>query len=115
MTWRMDWRGSGLCKDPGSGDALYGRGQRKAARELCNRCPVRLECLAAAMKTRQPYGVWGGLTEPERRKLRRAFPEILDWSMALKEVVAGRTTSERLDALLYPTRQPWQKQVERTA
>ena len=42
-----------------------------AAKEICSICPVRQECLAYALSTRQPYGVWGGLTAGERRRLVR--------------------------------------------
>lgn len=37
---------------------------------VCARCPVRRECLDFAMATGQHDGVWGGLDEKERRKLR---------------------------------------------
>jgi WhiB family redox-sensing transcriptional regulator len=41
------------------------------AKEICARCDVRLECLEYALTTKEPYGIWGGLTEVERRaKLR---------------------------------------------
>lgn len=33
------------------------------------RCPVRAECAAHALQVREPYGVWGGLTEDEREEL----------------------------------------------
>lgn len=36
---------------------------------VCQRCPVRMMCLAVALCTGEPYGVWGGLTEDERRKV----------------------------------------------
>jgi WhiB family redox-sensing transcriptional regulator len=41
------------------------------AKKLCVRCPVRKACLGFALTTRQDYGIWGGLTEDERRILRR--------------------------------------------
>lgn len=41
------------------------------AKEICATCPVREECLEFALLTRQEDGVWGGLTETERRRLRR--------------------------------------------
>ena len=37
------------------------------AKRICARCEVRAECLDYALDTREPYGVWGGLTESERR------------------------------------------------
>jgi len=38
-----------------------------AAREVCKGCPVRLECLAFALRTGQ-RGIWGGMTEAQRRR-----------------------------------------------
>lgn len=40
-----------------------------AARRVCRRCPVALECAEASMGER--YGIWGGLTPAERRRARR--------------------------------------------
>ncbi|GAC1375553.1 MAG: WhiB family transcriptional regulator [Acidimicrobiales bacterium] len=41
------------------------------AKSVCATCPVRDECLEWAIQTRQEDGVWGGLTDTERRRLRR--------------------------------------------
>jgi WhiB family redox-sensing transcriptional regulator len=67
-----NWRQQSACRDldpniffPASdGDA----GQAKA---VCASCSVRQECLEYAVATRQDDGVWGGLNETERRRLRR--------------------------------------------
>ena len=56
----------------GSGPALA---QIAAAKAVCARCPVRDACLRYAVTTGQGYGIWGGLTEDERRGLR--YPEQL--------------------------------------
>ena len=45
------------------------------AKAICAACPVREECLEYALLTRQDDGVWGGLTETERRRLRRRLRE----------------------------------------
>ena len=45
--------------------------QQTAAKAVCHRCPVREVCLRWALETGQDFGVWGGLTEQERRRLRR--------------------------------------------
>jgi WhiB family redox-sensing transcriptional regulator len=37
------------------------------AKAVCVQCPVRRECLAFALRTHQTYGIWGGMTEEERR------------------------------------------------
>ena len=46
--------------------------QIEAAKAVCQLCDVREECLQWAMATEQEAGVWGGLSEDERRALRRA-------------------------------------------
>lgn len=45
------------------------------AKAVCATCPVRLSCLAEALNTnpRGDHGVWGGLTEGDRRRLRRVL------------------------------------------
>ena len=42
-------------------------------------CPVRVECLAEALDNRINWGMWGGLTERERRKILRENPEVTGW------------------------------------
>jgi len=39
------------------------------ARSICGVCPVKGQCLDYAMEIREPYGIWGGLTESERRTI----------------------------------------------
>ncbi|WTL15424.1 WhiB family transcriptional regulator [Kribbella sp. NBC_01505] len=46
--------------------------QTEAAKRICAQCPVRAECLAWALESGQDAGIWGGLTEVERRHLRQA-------------------------------------------
>ena len=47
--------------------------QIAAAKEVCDHCAVRPECLDFALVTNQESGVWGGATEEERRRLRRSW------------------------------------------
>ena len=72
-----DWRHSASCRghDPelffpvgNSGPALA---QIAEAKEVCHRCPVAAQCLAWALDSGQDYGVWGGMSEQERRALKR--------------------------------------------
>ena len=51
-----------------SGPALA---QIADAKLVCNRCPVTTECLSWALNTGQDSGVWGGMSEDERRALKR--------------------------------------------
>ena len=46
-------------------------------------CPVRSECLAEALDNRIEWGVWGGMTERERRQLLRQRTDIRSWQTVL--------------------------------
>lgn len=73
----MDWRHHAACRrhDPELffpvGDGELAAEQAERARDVCRGCPVASECLDWALRTGQDYGVWGGMTEQERRDLRR--------------------------------------------
>ena len=43
----------------------------KLAKEACGSCVVRPECLETALKSKEEYGIWGGLTSSERRSITR--------------------------------------------
>lgn len=69
-----EWQFDGACRDADpelffSPEAERGprrRARERAAKSLCARCPVVRECLQHALRVREPYGVWGGLTTGER-------------------------------------------------
>ncbi|MGW5652591.1 WhiB family transcriptional regulator [Streptomyces humi] len=50
------------------------------AKSVCAGCPVRLECLAHALDHREEHGVWGAMTERERRALLRSRPAVKSWA-----------------------------------
>jgi WhiB family redox-sensing transcriptional regulator len=61
-------------------DTLFVKGAaQRQVRQVCYGCPVRLNCLADALDSETTFGVWGGLTERERRALLRRFPNEHDW------------------------------------
>ncbi|GAA5019294.1 WhiB family transcriptional regulator [Kitasatospora paranensis] len=71
------WQRRAACRET-DGDLFYHpAGERGAdhdardsrAKRVCARCPVREHCLAFSLRTRETYGVWGGLTEEERHAL----------------------------------------------
>jgi WhiB family redox-sensing transcriptional regulator len=75
-----DWRAHAACKgyDPElffSSDDLTDKRERvereAAAKAVCGRCPVRLDCLEYAIAAGERYGVWGGLNAQERRAYAR--------------------------------------------
>ncbi|OYN79563.1 WhiB family transcriptional regulator [Mycolicibacterium sphagni] len=77
---RIAWVSRALCRstDP---DELFVRGaaQRKAA-VICRHCPVMAECGADALDNRVEFGVWGGMTERQRRALLKQHPEVVSWA-----------------------------------
>lgn len=96
----QDWRHAARCRgeDP---DTLFVQGaQQRDAREVCRACPVRTECLAHALDNRIRFGVWGGMTERERRALLRKRPEVISWAALLESArqAAQRSPAARADA-----------------
>jgi WhiB family redox-sensing transcriptional regulator len=74
---RPDWRADAACRDVDpelffpDGDIRSARAQLKTAKLICRRCPVSATCLNWALASGQEAGIWGGLTEDERRGLHR--------------------------------------------
>lgn len=66
------WQAQALCAqtDP---DCFFPEkgGSTREAKAICIGCPVRTECLAYALEIDARYGIWGGLSERERRRLKR--------------------------------------------
>lgn len=80
LSWHPDtgWRLGAECHriDPViffGPDRIEGRLERRererVAKAVCARCPVRSLCREYALRTREPHGIWGGLTEHDRRRL----------------------------------------------
>jgi WhiB family redox-sensing transcriptional regulator len=73
----MDWRHEALCRDqdPELFFPIGANGPAEAqiaeAKSVCRRCSVTSDCLSWAIESGQDSGVWGGLSEDERRALRR--------------------------------------------
>src|SRR5262249_13139168 len=77
--WITDWTTRAACKgtDP---DELFVQGAaQNRAKLICRGCPVRTECLADALDNGIEFGVWGGMTERERRALLRRRPDVTSW------------------------------------
>lgn len=68
----MTWREQALCRDEPSDIFFPTTGQlATTALAFCQACQVTDQCLDYAMKANEPTGVWGGLTEIERRRRRQ--------------------------------------------
>ncbi len=69
-----EWQFEGACLgadpelffSPESERGPRRRARERAAKVYCARCPVIDQCLEHALKVKEPYGVWGGLTTGER-------------------------------------------------
>lgn len=66
------WAAYAACRDADP-DAFFPVSEEEAgpAIRVCNGCPVKDECLDWALDTRVRYGIWGGTTERDRRRLLR--------------------------------------------
>jgi WhiB family transcriptional regulator, redox-sensing transcriptional regulator len=69
---QVNWEDAARCRqsDP---DLFFETGARseRRAKSICSRCEVRRECLAFALESRTEFGIWGGLSGRERRRLLR--------------------------------------------
>jgi WhiB family redox-sensing transcriptional regulator len=72
-----DWQMKGLCRGRNSAVFFHPdneRGSARAAREsrakeICHQCPVLEQCRQHALQAQEPFGVWGGMGEDERRHI----------------------------------------------
>jgi WhiB family redox-sensing transcriptional regulator len=84
MSFDADWAVQAACRstDP---DTLFVQGAaQNRAKAICVGCVVRTECLADALDKHVEFGVWGGLTERERRALLRRRPNVTSWRHLLQ-------------------------------
>lgn len=68
----LDWQEQALCAqtDP---EAFFPEkgGSTREAKRICQACSVRDECLEYALEHDERFGIWGGLSERERRRLKK--------------------------------------------
>jgi WhiB family transcriptional regulator, redox-sensing transcriptional regulator len=78
-----NWSSRAACK--GRTEELFVRGAaQNRAKQMCMGCPVRTECLAEALDDRIEWGVWGGMTERERRAVLKRRPNVTSWRVLLE-------------------------------
>ena len=67
----LDWQHLALCAETDP-DAFFPEegGSQRIPKEICNSCPVRLQCLEHAIRNNETHGVWGGLSPGDRQKIR---------------------------------------------
>ena len=84
MTWNEDWASLAQCRGS-QPDELFVKGAaQNKAKQLCSGCQVRTECLAEALDNEIEWGVWGGMTERERRAILRKRPNVTSWRVLLE-------------------------------
>lgn len=83
MTDLWNWRPAARCRTADAEELFVTGARQREAREFCRTCPVRTECLAHALDQRIEFGVWGGMTERQRRALLRARPDVDSWRALL--------------------------------
>ena len=68
----QSWHESALCAETDP-EAFFPEkgGSTREAKKICTGCEVRAECLEFALANDERFGIWGGLSERERRRLRR--------------------------------------------
>ncbi|OFT26648.1 transcription factor WhiB [Brevibacterium sp. HMSC08F02] len=68
----LDWQDQALCAqtDP---EAFFPEkgGSTREAKRVCASCEVRAECLEYALSNDERFGIWGGLSERERRRVKK--------------------------------------------
>src|SRR6266508_2675868 len=79
------WQDQARCRqhDPDLFFDPRGRAERKA-KAICERCPVRSECLMLALDSHAEFGVWGGLNTKERHRLLAGAPVAPDWRLSAR-------------------------------
>lgn len=77
MSSAFDWRTKAACRDKDPelffpvGNTGASSQQIEEAKSVCRSCNVADACLKCALETSQDFGVWGGMSEEERRSLKR--------------------------------------------
>jgi WhiB family transcriptional regulator, redox-sensing transcriptional regulator len=83
-TWVKNWAQYAVCSKT-KPDALCVRGSaQQVAKQVCVRCPVIAQCLADSLDNRTEFGVWGGMTERQRRALLKRWPGVVSWRAVLE-------------------------------
>ena len=68
----LEWQAKARCTEVDPEIFFPERGgSSRAARSVCSQCEVRMQCLEYALNNKEQFGIWGGTSERERRRLRR--------------------------------------------
>jgi WhiB family redox-sensing transcriptional regulator len=84
MTWVADWPSYAACRGAEPDELFVQGAAQNRAKAVCFGCQVRTECLADALDNQTEFGIWGGMTERERRALLRRRPNVTSWHALLE-------------------------------
>jgi len=96
-SWVNDWSTRAACRTSDPEELFVHGAAQNRAKAVCSGCPVRTECLADALDNRVEFGIWGGMSEFERRALLRQRPSVASWRRLLE---TARTEYESATGLL---------------
>lgn len=82
--WTADWPSYAACRNSEPDDLFVQGAAQNRAKAVCFGCKVRTECLADALDNGTEFGIWGGMTERERRALLRRRPDVKSWRKLLE-------------------------------
>lgn len=82
------WVAQSACRHADPDELFVTGAAQNRAKAVCMGCPVRTECLSDALDNRVEFGVWGGMTERERRALLRRRPDVRSWTRLLQQARA---------------------------
>lgn len=81
---RDHWSEDAACRSADPDELFADSTGQNRAKAVCAGCRVRTECLVEALDNRVEWGVWGGMTERERRALLRRRPNVASWRQVLE-------------------------------
>ena len=79
------WVALSACRNADPDELFVTGAAQNRAKAVCLGCPVRAECLADALDNRVEFGVWGGMTERERRAVLKRRPDVTSWKQLFTE------------------------------
>jgi WhiB family transcriptional regulator, redox-sensing transcriptional regulator len=93
----QSWKLKAKCQDTPFPDAWFGKADSTLkAKRLCAGCIVSSQCLAYALENEEPWGIWGGMTTGERKRLKRKMNKFLSR-------LERRETGQSQDVVEHPT------------
>src|SRR3712207_9268981 len=91
------WVADSACRNSDPDELFVTGAAQNRAKAVCLGCPVRTECLGDALDNRVEFGVWGGMTERERRALLRRRPDVTSWTALLREAKTAHQRSASVE------------------